>query len=339
MLRRALLSILAGAALLASPAAKASPALVFEPYNGTVFYSEDPDALWFPASLTKLMTAYVVFHALRDGEVKPSTPVICSKNAAAEPPTKLGLAVGKSIPLEQALHVIIVKSANDVSVMIAEAVGGSEEAFIDRMNAAAKKLGMTKTQFANPHGLPNEQQYTTARDLARLARALIIEFPEHSDIFAMKSVQVGQKNLRSHNGLLRTFNGADGMKTGFICDSGFNIVVSATRQGRKLVAVVLGEPSTRVRNARAARLLENGFKRYFWKSLFGTSLDGLAIQAKLDEQPAHLRQVICGPKPKKRRKRRSVRRSSVSPELLGLNYTPVAQLSGVPTAATLTAVN
>ena len=339
MLRRAFLSFLAGAAMLVPSAATASPALVFEPYNGTVFYSEDPDALWFPASLTKLMTAYVTFHALRNGEVKFSTPVVCSKNAAAEPPTKLGLSVGKSITLETAIRVIIVKSANDVSVMIAETVGGSEEAFIDRMNAAAKKLGMTKTQFANPHGLPNELQYTTARDLARLARALIIEFPEHSDIFAMKSVQVGQKQLRTHNGLLRTFNGADGMKTGFICDSGFNIVVSATRQGRKLVAVVLGEPSTRVRNARAARLLENGFKRYFWKSLFGTSLDGLAIQAKLDEQPAHLRQVICGPRPKKRRKRRSVRRSSVSPELIGLHYTPVAQASGIPTAATLTAIN
>jgi len=338
MLRRALLSILAGLAMLAPSTAKASPALVFEPYNGTVFYAEDPDALWFPASLTKLMTAYVVFHAMRNGEVTPQTPVICSKNAAKQAPTKLGLAVGKSIPLEQALRVIIVKSANDVSVMIAEAVGGTEQGFIDRMNAAAKKLGMTKTRFANPHGLPDTRQRTTARDLARLARALIIEFPEHSDIFAMKSVKVGQKNLRSHNGLLRTFNGADGMKTGFICDSGFNIIVSATRQGRKLVAVVLGEPSPRVRNARAARLLENGFQRYFWKSLFGTSLDGLAVQAKLDDEPAYLRSVICGPRPKKKRQRRA-RRSSVSPELLGLHYTPVAQLTGVPTAARLTATN
>jgi D-alanyl-D-alanine carboxypeptidase len=162
------------------------------------------------------------------------------------------------------------------------------------MNAAAKRLGMTSTQFANPHGLPNEHQYTTARDLARLARALIIEFPEHADIFAQTHVQVGPKQLRTHNGLLISFPGADGMKTGFICDSGFNIVVSATRDGRKLVAVVLGEPSTRVRNARAAQLLENGFNRYFWKSLFGTSLDGLALQAKVADGPAHLREVICG---------------------------------------------
>jgi D-alanyl-D-alanine carboxypeptidase len=337
MLRRAFLSILAVLAMLTSSIATASPALVFEPYNGTVFYSEEPDALWFPASLTKLMTAYVAFHALRDGEVSPDTPVVCTKNASQQAPTKLGLPVGKSIPLKQAIEVIIVKSANDVAVMVAETVGGSEEAFVARMNEAAKKLGMTQTQFANANGLPDERQHTTARDLARLARALIIEFPEYADIFAMTSVQVGQKQLRTHNGLLRTFAGADGMKTGFICDSGFNIVVSATRQGRKLVAVVLGEPSTRVRNARAAQLLENGFKRYFWKSLFGTSLDGLALQAKLDDEPAHLRQVICGPRPK--RKRQSARRSSVSPELRGLHYTPVAQLSGIPVAATLTAIN
>lgn len=327
MLRRAFLSILAGIALLAPWAANASPSLVFEPYNGTVFYSEDPDALWFPASLTKLMTAYVTFHALRNGEVTPDTKVICSKNAAKQAPTKLGLPVGKHISLETAVKVIIVKSANDVAVMLAEAVGGSEEAFVARMNEAAKRLGMKSTQFANPHGLPDERQYTTARDLARLARALIIEFPEHADIFAQTQVKVGKKQLRTHNGLLRTFAGADGMKTGFICDSGFNIIVSATRNGRKLVAVVLGEPSTRVRNARAARLLENGFKRYFWKSLFGTSLDGLAVQAKIADEPAHLRAVICGPRPK----RRSVRKSSLSPELFGLDM-PVARVADMPKA-------
>ncbi len=326
MLRRAFLGLFAGLAFFTPSIATASPALVFEPYNGTVFYAEDPDTLWFPASLTKLMTAYVVFHALRNGEVTSDTQVICSKNAAKQAPTKLGLAVGKSIPLEKALSVIIVKSANDVSVMIAEAVGGSEEAFVARMNEAARRLGMTSTQFANPHGLPNHQQYTTARDLARLARALIIEFPEHADIFKQKSVQVGQKQLRSHNGLLRTFAGADGMKTGYICSSGFNIVVSATRNGRKLVSVVLGEPSTRVRNARAAQLLENGFKRYFWKSLFGTSLDGLAVQANVDDRPADLRPVICGPRPKK------ANRSEPPPDFFGGSRSLVALSQDAPAA-------
>ncbi len=312
MLRRAFFSLVAGLALLAPSMATASPALVFEPYNGTVFYSEDPDALWFPASLTKLMTAYVTFEAIRNGEVTPETRVICSKNASVQAPTKLGLPVGKSIDLDTALQVMIVKSANDVAMMVAETVGGSEEAFVERMNAAAKKLGMTRTHFDNPNGLPDERQYTTARDLARLARALIIEFPEHADIFAEKQVTVGQRVLRGHNGMLRTFAGADGMKTGFICDSGFNIVVSATREGRKLVAVVLGEPSTRVRNARAAELLENGYKRYFWKSLFGTSLDGLAMKASLGDEPAHLREVICGPRRKSHSHR--ARKSSLMPK-------------------------
>ncbi|MDJ0513181.1 MAG: D-alanyl-D-alanine carboxypeptidase family protein [Methyloceanibacter sp.] len=323
MLRRAFFCFIAVFSLLGPTAAKASPALVFEPYNGTVFYAEDPDTLWFPASLTKMMTAYVAFHALRNGEVTLDTPAIVTKNALSEPPTKLGLPVGTSMTLEKAIRVIIVKSANDVAVMVAETVGGTEEAFIDRMNEAAKRLGMTSTQFANPHGLPNAQQYTTARDLARLARALIIEFPEYSDIFAQKSVSVGKRQLRSHNGLLRTFNGADGMKTGFICDSGFNIIVSATRDGRKLVAVVLGEPSTRVRNARAAQLLENGFKRYFWKSLFGTSLNGLALPADRADKPAALRAVICGPRPKKRR------RSELMPDPFRQER-PVSQLAELP---------
>ena len=323
MPRRAFYCILIALVLAGSTAAKASPSLVFEPYNGTVFYAEDPDTLWFPASLTKMMTAYVAFHALRNGEVKPDTPAVVTKNALSEPPTKLGLPVGTSIPLETAIRVIIVKSANDVAVMVAETVGGTEEAFIERMNEAAKRLGMTSTQFANPHGLPNEQQYTTARDLARLARALIIEFPEYADIFATKSVSVGKRTLRSHNGMLRTFNGADGMKTGFICHSGFNIVTSATRDGRKLVAVVLGEKSTRVRNARAAQLLENGFKRYFWKSLFGTSLNGLPLPAERDDRPVYLGKIICGPN-------YGAVRPDLTPDLFRLE-TPITRLASLPT--------
>lgn len=309
-LRHACLGLLAGAVALAPLPAAAGPALVFEPYNGTVFYAEDPDAPWFPASLTKLMTAYVAFRALRSGEVKPDTKVVCSEHASKQAPTKLGLPVGREITLETAVKVIIVKSANDVAVMIAEAVAGSEEAFVARMNEEAKRLGMTSTTFANPHGLPNDGQVSTARDIARLARAIIIEFPEHADLFTATNVKVDKKVLRTHNGLLITFPGADGMKTGFICDSGFNVVASATREGRKLVAVVFGEPSVASRRVRATDLLENGFKRYFWKSLFGTSLDGLAIQASLSDGPARLRDTICGARPKPARKKRRVRRKS-----------------------------
>ncbi len=274
--------------------ASAGPALVFEPYNGTVFYAEDPDAQWFPASLTKLMTAYVAFEALKAGTVTPDTKLTCSHDATLQAPSKLWLKEGEAITLDIALKVLIVQSANDVAVMIAEGVAGTQEAFVQRMNEAAEHLGMTRTHFANVNGLPDERQVTTARDLAKLARAIIVEFPEHADLFQTVQVQVGKKVMRTHNGLLVSLPGADGMKTGFICESGFNIVVSATRDGRKLVAVVLGEQSIATRRVRATDLLENGFKRYFWKSLFGTSIDGLAIQASLSDGPAHLKDAICG---------------------------------------------
>ena len=319
-LRCAGLGLLVGAVLMASSGASAGPALVFEPYNGTVFYAEDPDVQWFPASLTKLMTAYVAFQALKAGTVTPDTKLICSKEATEQAPSKLWLKVGESITLDVALKVLIVESANDVAVMIAEGVADSQEAFVQRMNETAQHLGMTRTNFANVNGLPDERQVTTARDLAKLARAIIIGFPEHADLFTTIQVQVGKQIMRTHNGLLVSLPGADGMKTGFICDSGFNVVASATRDGRKLVAVVLGEQSLATRRVRATDLLENGFRRYFWKSLFGTSIDGLAIQqASLTDGPPHLKDAICGvasPKPsgtrKVSRKGGSKKRSTVS---------------------------
>jgi len=304
MLRHAGLSLLLGAVLLAPSEAFAGPTLLFEPYNGTVFYAEDADVAWFPASLTKLMTAYVAFEALKAGTITPDTKLICSKKATEQAPSKLWLKEGEGITFDVALKVLIVESANDVAVMIAEGVAGSDEAFVERMNEAAQRLGMTHTHYVNVNGLPGAGQVTTARDLAKLARAIIIEFPEHAHLFSTVQVQVGKNVMRSHNGMLVSFPGADGMKTGFICDSGFNIVVSANRDGRKLVAVVLGEQSLASRRDRATDLLENGFQRYFWKSLFGTSLDGLAIQASLSDEPAHLHDSICGAaraKPTRRR--------------------------------------
>ena len=294
MRRRTGLGLFVGAILMAPSVPSAAPALVFEPYNGTVLYAEDPDAPWFPASLTKLMTAYVTFQALKAGSVSPDTKVVCSQKAKTQAPTKLGLPVGGAITLDVALKVLIVKSANDVAVMIAETVAGSEQAFLTRMNKAAQTLGMTRTNFTNVNGLPDERQVTSARDLAKLARAIIVEFPEHADLFSTVQVQVGKKTMRTHNSLLVSFPGADGMKTGFICESGFNVVASATRDGRKIVAVVLGEPSVASRNQRATDLLEKGFRRHFWKSLFGSSLDGLGIQASLSDSPTHLRDSVCG---------------------------------------------
>lgn len=273
---------LALASLLAwSGAASAGPALLFDAANGQVLYAEEQDTPWHPASLTKIMTAYLTFEALKTGKITLEQKIPVSVNANAQPPSKLGFPVGAELSVNLALKALIIKSANDAAVMLAEAIGGNEEAFITLMNATAQRLGMTQTRFVNPHGLPAPEQVTTARDLARLTRVVIRDYPEYGPMWGMPDMQVGRRRLRTHNGLLRTYEGADGMKTGFICDSGFNVVATATRDSHRLVAVVLGEHTSRDRSLRAASLLEHGFKNYGWKELFSTStVDSIPINAE-----------------------------------------------------------
>ena len=262
--------------------AAAGPALLFDPGNGKVLYAEDQDNHWHPASLTKIMTAYLAFEALKAGRLTLERKIPVSENAYAQPPSKVGLPVGAEMSVDMALRALIVKSANDVAVMLAEAIGGSEEAFVKQMNDAAQRLGMTRTRFVNPNGLPAPEQVTTARDLARLARAVLHDFPEQASLWALADMQIGRRRLRTHNALLRTYEGADGLKTGFICDSGYNVVASASRDGRRLVAVVLGEVSGRDRSVRAASLLEHGFETYGWKQMFNdTTVDSLPLAGEL----------------------------------------------------------
>lgn len=295
ILRRLGLALLVAAFLLPSTAALAGPALVFEPQSGTVFYSEDPDVAWFPASLTKLMVAYIAFEDLKAGRIKPDTEITCDALCHAQAPSHLGLPVGGQLPFGLALKVMIVKSANDVAVMVAEALGGGTvQGFLTRMNATAKRLGMTRTHYVNVNGLPEDGQVTTARDLAKLARAIILQFPKQNYIFSIQQIAVDGKVVHTPNHFLADYKGADGMKTGFICNSGFNIVASATRNGRRLVAVVLGEVSAAARRRRTEELLNNAFKRYFWKSVFGTTIDALPRQTGLSDTPPHLRAQICG---------------------------------------------
>jgi len=287
-------------ALLALPqrALAAGPALLFDASNGKVLYAEDMDHEWHPASLTKIMTAYLVFKDLKSGKIKLDTKIGNSELARKQPPSKIGLPMTAKLSIDTALKALIVKSANDVAVMIAEALGPTHDRFIARMNATAKELGMTRTHFVNPNGLPQKAQVTTARDLAKLARAVYKEFPEHANYWNMPMFRLGKIRLSSHNGLLRTFEGADGMKTGFICDSGFNVVASATRDGRTLMAIVLGEPSSADRNIRAASLLEHGFQQYGWKTLFNTStVDNMPISqgaAKVESVRHTVTSFSCG---------------------------------------------
>ncbi len=261
-----------------APVALAGPALLFEPSNGKVLYAEDADNLWHPASLTKIMTAYLTFEALKEGKLRIDDKVTCSLVATLQPPSKVGLAVGGELTVDLALQAVIVKSANDVTVMLGEAISGSETAFVQKMNTAAKRLGMTRTNFVNTNGLPDPAQVTTARDLAKLARAVVNDYPEHAHYWSAPDMRLGKRRLGSHNALLKTFPGADGLKTGFTCDSGFNVVASATRDGRRLMAVVLGESSGNERAIRAASLLEHGFQNYGWKELFNqTSIDSMVV--------------------------------------------------------------
>jgi D-alanyl-D-alanine carboxypeptidase len=282
---------------LSSPAA-AGPALLLDAADGRILYGEDADNQWHPASLTKIMTAYVTFEALKEGKLTLASKIGCSELASSQSPSKVGLPVGAEMTVETALQALIVKSANDVAVMLAEAVSGSQEAFVERMNATAARLGMTRTKFVNANGLPAPEQVTTARDLARLARAVLRDFPEQAPLWSMLEMRLGKRHLHTHNGLLTNYAGADGMKTGFICDSGFNVVASATRDGHKLIAVVLGEPTGSERTVRAANLLEHGFNTWAWKQLFpSATLDTMPI-ADDAKGPMTMRQAVisyeCG---------------------------------------------
>lgn len=277
MASRTTLIALSCAWLVAAGSAAAGPTLLFDA-GGRILYSEDADDQWHPASLTKIMTAYLTFEALKSGQITKDTMTTTSETAHAQPPSKVGLPVGGQLTVELALKALIVKSANDVAVMLAETVAGSEEAFVERMNATARRLGMTRTRFVNSNGLPAPEQITTARDLARLSLAVLGDFPEYRELWAMADMRIGTRRLLTHNSLLKTYEGADGLKTGFICDSGFNVVASATRAGRQLMAVVLGESSGAERSIRAASLLDHGFQTYDWKMLLGTTtLDSMPL--------------------------------------------------------------
>ena len=223
------------------------------------------------------MTAYLTFEALKAGKITGETKIPVSEAANAQPPSKVGLPVGASMPVDLALKALIIKSANDVAVMLAEAVSGTEAEFVAKMNATAKRLGMTRTVFVNPNGLPAPEQVTTARDLGKLSRAVLKDYPEHAALWAMADMRIGRRRLGTHNGLLKTYGGADGLKTGFTCDSGYNVVASASRDGRRLMAIVLGESSGRDRTIRAQSLLEHGFQTRDWRGLFQktASLDTL----------------------------------------------------------------
>jgi D-alanyl-D-alanine carboxypeptidase len=273
------------------PAAAQTPAfIVVDQASGTVLAEKDAGKPWYPASITKLMTAYVTFRALRAGTVRPSTPVTVTANALKEPPSKMGFPVGTTMTLDNALKMMLVKSANDIAVAVAETVGGSEAGFVVSMNAEAKRLGMNSSHFVNPNGLPDSGHVTTARDMALLARTIWSEFPEQRELFRISAIRSGDRVLRTHNSLLERYRGANGMKTGFICSSGFNVVASATRNGKSLIAVVLGSETARERTELAAKLLDAAFAG----SVSGPKRDITTFDATASTgAPVDMRDQVC----------------------------------------------
>ncbi len=285
----------AGLLLLMAPAtrAQAEAQLLIEASTGKVLHAENATYPWYPASVTKLMTAYTTLRAIKDKKTTFNTLLTVSKNAAAQQPTKMGFKTGTTVTLDNALKMLMVKSANDMAVTIAEGVGGSLEGFADLMNANARRLGMTQSNFVNPNGLPAENHVSSARDLGILARALIREFPESDSYWHISAIRYGNRVLKNYNSLIDRYPGADGMKTGFICASGYNVVASATRNGRRLIAVILGAYSGAVRAQKAGALLERGFNSggLTWLTPSLGTVDALA---PIDAQPPNLRDEMCG---------------------------------------------
>lgn len=259
-------TILLALLLVFGPAAKTAaaarlPYIVIDRVSGEVLLENRSFDRWYPASLTKLMTVYVTLRAISAGEIAPGSPVVVSKRAAGEPPSKMGYAPGTQLRFDTALKILIVKSANDIAVAVAESVAGTVDGFVDRMNAEAARLGLRDTRFANPNGLHDTGQYTSVRDMAVLSRQILDEFPNYAGYFAIPAIRAGEKIDHSYNLLLERFSGANGMKTGFVCASGYNMVASATRNGRQIIAVVFGTDSQTDRAVTAATLLMQGFEK------------------------------------------------------------------------------
>lgn len=272
----------------------ANPRLLVDMDTGEVLYADEAGQPWHPASLTKMMTAYMAFAAIKAGRISLETPIKVSRNAWNQAPAKSGLAIGSSITLRDALYVMIVKSANDIAVAVGEAVSGSEKDFVAEMNQMAEAMGLTATQFVDPSGLRADGQVTTARDLAMLGLYIHRDYPQYLDIFSTEKVRLGKASLESNNGLLEHFAGTTGMKTGYICASGLNIVATVNRNGRNLLAVVLGGSSARERNEMAAELVLKGLAG----SVSGTGKSVVQLQ-NLDAEPVNMRGQICGKQAKK----------------------------------------
>ena len=264
-------------AIVPAEAAPRFAAIAVDARTGAILYSNDVNGTRYPASLTKMMTLYVVFQDLKAGEIKLSTPLRVSARAASMAPSKLGLKPGTTISVEDAIKALVVKSANDVASTVAENLGrGSEATFAARMTQVARSIGMSRTTFKNASGLPNPGQVTTAKDMATLGLRLMRDYPQYYPYFRITSFRFRGTVIRTHNRLLGNFKGTDGIKTGYIGASGFNLVTSTMRDGRRVVGVVMGSKSAGRRNAYMMAMLQKAFG----KAKSGSTIAAVAGSAK-----------------------------------------------------------
>jgi len=285
----------AALAVLGPRAAHSEARLLIEADTGKVLEAENATVPWYPASLSKLMTAYVTLEAVKEGRITLDTLLTVSPLAASQSPSKMGLRPGTRLTVDNALKMMLVKSANDMAVVLAEGVGGSIDGFSAMMNQTAHQLGMTQTSYVNPNGLPADGQITSARDMAILARSFIKNLPEYEYYVHIPAIRFGKRVTQNFNKLIGRYPGADGFKTGFICASGYNLVASATHDGRRLIAVVLGASSGTMRAVRAAQLLDRGFANNAL-SWLRPSLGTVDQLQPVDESPPNLHDEVCSGK-------------------------------------------
>ncbi|MCF6321893.1 MAG: D-alanyl-D-alanine carboxypeptidase [Rhizobiaceae bacterium] len=297
--------------------AETNPWILLDAKTGNLIAHNQATRPWHPASIAKLMTAYTVFREIKSGRIDFASPVRVSALALTIPPSKMGFPLGTIINIDNALKMIMVKSANDIAVALAQSTKGSLDAFVEAMNENAARLGMDATNFTNPHGLHSINQVTTAKDMALLALALANEFPQYSNYFKIPAIKFDKKRMRNSNRLLNSYPGTNGMKTGYTCASGLNIVVRAKRSGKELIAVVLGGNSSVQRNVQAAQLLNAGFNDNFSPSqrLHVSQLKTIPNQYQL---PANLTPMICKPNWTERQLSKKQRRQARKKHLANL---------------------
>ncbi len=257
--RFALALILAGIAVTGTAAGGQPSSLVVDAGSGRTLRAAGADAVRYPASLTKMMTLYVLFEALDRQQIRLHSRMRVSRSAAAKPPTELGLRPGQTISVNHAIQAITTESANDMAALVGETLAGNESRFASRMTRKARALGMRRTAFGNASGLPHPAHRTTARDMAILARALLRHYPQYYHYFGQRRFIYAGTAHPNHNRLLGAYRGMDGIKTGYTRASGYNLVASARRGGKRLIGVVMGSSSAAARNRTMARLLDTGF--------------------------------------------------------------------------------